>query len=102
MDFARTEYEQRVARALELMADANLDALMVTGDFTASQNYRYFSGHVPRDFQANSARPHIFVLTREGDTALCVHFFSEAPARQGWVEKIHVYTQPFGSKDVLE
>ena len=102
MDFERTEYEQRVERALELMAGADLDALMLTGDFTASQNYRYFSGHVPRDFQANSARPHIFVLTKEGATALCVHFFSEGQARQSWVENIHVYSQPFGPSDIVE
>jgi Xaa-Pro dipeptidase len=101
MEFPRSEYEQRVERALALMEEHGLDALMITGDFTASQNYRYFSGHVPRDFQANSARPHIFVLTKEGKTALCVHFFSEGPARQTWVEDIHVYTQPFGSKDLL-
>jgi Xaa-Pro dipeptidase len=101
MDFPPSEYEQRVDRALGLMEQAGLDALMVTGDFTASQNYRYFSGHVPRDFQANSARPHIFVLTKEGKAALCVHFFSEAPARQTWVEDIHVYTQPFKADDIL-
>lgn len=101
MDFPRSEYEQRVERALALMAEHELDALLVTGDFTASQNYRYFSGHVPRDFQANSARPHLFLLTKEGDAAICVHFFSEAPARQCWVEKIHVYTQPFGPQDIV-
>lgn len=101
MDFPLSEYEQRVARARDRMAEMGLDALMVTGDFTASQNYRYFTGHVPRDFQANSARPHILLLTREGGAAICVHFFSEAPAREAWVETTHVYTQPFRAADAL-
>lgn len=101
MDFAVSEYEQRSARARELMAEQGLDALMITGDFTASHNYRYFSGHVPRDYQANSARPHVFLLTREGAAAICVHFFAEAPARECWVETIHSYTQPFRHTDAL-
>lgn len=102
MDFPLDEYQRRVDRAVDLMAEYDFDALMVTGDFAASQNYRYFSGHVPRDFQANSARPHVFLLTKEKGAAICVHFFAEAPARQCWVENIHVYTQPFGHQDALE
>lgn len=102
MDFPLGEYEDRVSRAREVMAEMQLDALMITGDFSASQNYRYFTGHVPRDYQANSARPHVMVLTREGGAAICVHFFSEAPARAAWIEDIHVYTQPFRHTDALE
>ncbi len=102
MDFPVEEYQRRVERAKDLMGSYGLDALMVTGDFSASQNYRYMSGHVPRDYQANSARPHLFLLTREGGAAICVHFFSEAPARQCWVDNIHVYTQPFRHTDALE
>lgn len=101
MEFPRSEYEGRVARACDVMADMGLDALMVTGDFSASQNYRYFTGHVPRDYQANSSRPHILLLTREGGAAICVHFFSEAPAGEAWVQDIHVYTQPFRHTDAL-
>ncbi len=101
MEFPEAEYRQRVERARALMAEANLDALMATGDYTAAPNYRYFTGHVPRDYQANSARPHLFLLTRDGNAAICVHFFSEAPARECWVKSIHVYTQPFRHTDAL-
>ena len=36
MEFPRSEYEQRVERALALMEGHGVDALMITGDFTAS------------------------------------------------------------------
>ena len=101
MDFPLSEYQARVERAGALMAELGFDALLITGDFSASQNYRYFTGHTPRDYQANSARPHVLLLTREGGAAICVHFFSEAPAREAWVEQIHVYTQPFAHTDAL-
>ena len=101
MEFPLHEYEGRARRARALMAEAGLDALMVTGDYTAAPNYRYFTGHVPRDYQSNAARPHLFLLTREGEAAICVHFFSEAPARACWAKNIHVYTQPFRHTDAL-
>lgn len=102
MDFPLEEYQLRVKRAQELMEKHGYDALMVTGDLTASHNYRYFTGHMPRDYQANSARTHIFLLTKDGDCASCVNYYSEAPARQAWVENIHVYTQPYSYKDALK
>ena len=101
MEFPENEYQERVERAKSLMNEANLDALMVTGDSLYSANYRYFSGHLPRDYQANSARPHIFLLTREGATAISVIFFSESSARECWVKDIHVYAQPFRYSDAL-
>ena len=33
-----------------------LDGLMVTGDFCSAMNYRYFTGHLPRDYQQNHSR----------------------------------------------
>ncbi|MGE3619137.1 MAG: M24 family metallopeptidase [Acidimicrobiia bacterium] len=100
MDFEIQEYEQRVERARALMAERDLDALMVTGDFSYSANYRYFAGYAPRDFQANTARPHVLLLTREGGAAISVHVFAETPSRACWVPEIHVYSQPFGTADV--
>lgn len=101
MDFPESEYRARIDRAKGLMEEAGLDALMITGDYQAAQNYRYFSGHLPRDYQSNSARTHTFLLTREGGAAISVHFFSAATAEQCWVENVHVYTQPFGPDDIL-
>jgi Xaa-Pro dipeptidase len=102
MDFAEEEYRARVARAVDLMTEVGLDAIIVTGDSTSSPNYRYLSGHTPRNFQATTGRPHLLLLTREGAAALCVHFTSEATARQTWVGEVHTYTQPFGHTDALE
>lgn len=101
MDFPESEYQDRVARATSLMEENGLDALMVTGDYQAAQNYRYFSGHLPRDYQSNSARTHVFLMTREGGAAIAAHFFSGGTAQQCWVPNVHIYTQPFGPDDVL-
>jgi len=101
MEFSVGEYQQRVKRARALMAESNLDALMVSGDYLYSANYRYLTGHLPRDFQSNTARPHILLLLREGGAAISVIYFSEASARQCWIDDIHVYAQPFGYGDVL-
>ncbi|MFD1506939.1 aminopeptidase P family protein [Georgenia yuyongxinii] len=102
MDFEEQEYRARVERAKELMAEENLDAIIVTGDATSAPNYRYLSGHSPRNYQATTSRPHLLLLTREGGAAMCVHHASVVTARQGWVEEIHTYTQPFGHTDVVE
>jgi Xaa-Pro aminopeptidase len=83
------------------MHDLHMDAVLVTGDSTAAHNYRYFSGHAPRNYQATSGRPHLFLLTREGGAAVCVNVFSEATARASWVREIHTYAQPFTYKDAL-
>lgn len=99
MDFPQSEYQQRVDRALGLMKEQNLDALMVTGDYLSSHNYQYLTGHLPRDYQANSARTHIFLLTKDGGSATCVQVFSEGTARTCWVEVAHTYTQPFSWRD---
>lgn len=100
MDFEIAEYDARVDRAKALMAEAGLDALLVTGDFSYSANYRYFAGYAPRDYQANTARPHVLLLTREGGAAITVHVFAETPSRACWVPEVHVYSQPFGVGDV--
>ncbi|MCD6727090.1 MAG: Xaa-Pro peptidase family protein [Solirubrobacteraceae bacterium] len=101
MDFPENEYRSRAARAGALMEELGMDAVLVSGDSTAAHNYRYFSGHTPRNFQATSGRPHLLLLTREGGAAACVNVFSEATARLGWVPEIHTYAQPFGHRDAL-
>ena len=101
MEFPLEEYQGRVTRARALMAESNLDAIVVTGDYATSWNYRYLSGHLPRDFQSTPSRPHVLLLTREGGAALCAVHFGERQARESWVPNIHIYTQPFRVEDVL-
>ncbi len=93
----------RVGRARELMKASNLDCLMVTGDWSASPNYRYLSGHLPRDYQANFARPHIMLLTPSGDAGLVVFYLSKGNAEEtSWVEQVWEYTQPFSHQAVVD
>ena len=66
MIFSPQEFELRLSRARKLMEQEKLDAIIVTGDFSAGMNYYYLSGHLPRDYQSNFSRPHIMVLKQDG------------------------------------
>ena len=101
--FTISEYKERAVRAQKLMVEYGLDALMVTGDYSSADNYRYLSGHLPRDFQQNYARPHIMILTADGSAGL-VTFEStyEAAKKASWVDNIRNYTQPFKIEPVHE
>src|SRR5579875_1423190 len=95
-DFPIEEYRSRAERARSLMNTFGFDALMVTGDFCSAHNYRYLSGHLPRDFQANSARPHILVLPKEGEPIIVAYCLTERDAQvSSWVKDVRSYTQPF-------
>ncbi|MGH2736108.1 MAG: M24 family metallopeptidase [Actinomycetota bacterium] len=95
--FSRAELVRRADRARALMGEHGLDALMVTGDFSAGMNYYYLSGHLPRDYQLNFSRPHVMVLPREGDPFLYVYGINEQNAREtSWVEDVRPYAPPFG------
>ena len=94
--FSNAELVARSDRARTLMDKANLDALLVTGDFSAGMNYYYLSGHLPRDYQLNFSRPHVMVLPREGDAFLLVYAVNEENAREmSWVEDVNAYAPPF-------
>jgi len=99
--FEREELVARADRARELLEQANLDALIVTGDFTAGMNYYYLSGHLPRDYQLNYSRPHVMVLPRRGDPFLWVYGVNEPNARlQSWVDDVVAYAPPFSGTDL--
>lgn len=94
--FSREELMARGERARVLLDKRGLDAVLVTGDFSAGMNYYYLSGHMPRDYQLNYSRPHVMVLPREGDPFLWVYGINEENAReQSWVEDIEAYAPPF-------
>lgn len=103
VEFPESEYRARVRRAVELMGEYGLDGLMVTGDFSAAPNYRYLSGHSPRDYQLNFARPHVMLLNASGQAILVVyHVNAENAADTSWVKDIREYTQPFRSDAVVQ
>lgn len=85
------------------MEAENFDAIMVTGDLSAAMNYRYFSGHLPRDYQSNFSRPHVMILPREGKPALIAYVLNEQDAKiTSWVRNIRAYTQPFTFRPVYD
>src|SRR5918995_2358139 len=99
--FERDELERRADRARAMMQEHQLDALLVTGDFSAGMNYYYLSGHLPRDYQLNYSRPHVMVLPREGDAFLWVYGVNETNARgQSWVQDVVAYAPPFSGADL--
>lgn len=99
--FEREELLARARRARTLLEREGLDALIVTGDFSAGMNYYYLSGHLPRDYQLNYSRPHVMVLPREGDPFLFVYGVNEPNARrQSWVEDIVAYAPPFSGAEL--
>ena len=101
--FSKNEMARRVARATELMRRDGLDALMVTGDFSASMNFFYLSGHMPRDYQSNFSRPHIMILTQDGRAILLVYGVNfENAKEQSWVEDVRKYAPPFSGEALVE
>jgi Xaa-Pro dipeptidase len=100
--FSRGEYDRRITRARELMRRDGLDALIVTGDFSASMNYFYLSGHMPRDYQSNFSRPHIMILTQDGRATLVVYKVNEENAREcSWVTDVRTYAPPLSSEALI-
>jgi Xaa-Pro aminopeptidase len=94
--FGPDELRRRAARARELMAEHGLDALLVSGDFSAGGNYYYFSGHLPRDYQQNFSRPHLMVLPLDGEPFLYVYGVNVDNARDmSYVEDVVAYAPPF-------
>ena len=99
--FEPEELEGRAQRARALMDEAGVDALVVTGDFSAGLNYYYFSGHLPRDYQLNYSRPHVMVLPRDGEPFLYVYGVNAQNAvEQSWVEDVETYDPPFSGADL--
>lgn len=103
MIFSPQEFELRVSRAQKMMEKEKLDAVIVSGDFSAGMNYYYLSGHLPRDYQSNFSRPHIMVLKQDGQASLLVYNVNrENAADMSWVKDIRIYGPPFGYKALEE
>lgn len=105
MPFSLDEMLERRTRAQKLMHREKLDALVVTGDFSACMNYYYLSGHSTRDYQSNFSRPHLLVLKQDGQAALLVYNVNKENAlEESWVKDVRAYGPPFrfsALKDLL-
>ncbi len=103
MAFSKQEYAERVRRACEAMPRHGLDGIVVSGDFMAGLNYLYFTGHLPRDFQMQVGRPHIFVLNSSGDAAIiALNATASTAAADSWVADVRPYVEPFGPAVLIE
>jgi Xaa-Pro aminopeptidase len=100
-EFSDREYDRRKARLLELMSERGLEAIVLSGDWSGATNYRYVSGHSPRDYQMSYSRPHIFVMNARGEAAIAAIYFSAGQVVEtSWVENVVSYSQPF-TVDIL-
>jgi Xaa-Pro aminopeptidase len=94
--FDDAEMLTRAERARALFAERGLDALLVSGDFSAGMNYYWLSGHMPRDYQLNYSRPHVMVLPLHGAPFLYVYDVNVENARElSWVDDVVGYVPPF-------
>jgi Xaa-Pro aminopeptidase len=94
--FDAAELSGRAERARSLLEERSLDALVVSGDFSAGMNYYWLSGHLPRDFQLNYSRPHLMVLPTRGEPFLYVYDVNAENARGlSWVDDVVPYVPPF-------
>jgi Xaa-Pro dipeptidase len=99
--FDDVEMHARAERTRALLAERGLDALLVSGDFSAGMNYYWLSGHMPRDFQLNYSRPHVMVLPLRGDPFLYVYDVNVENARElSWVDEVVGYTPPFDGAEL--
>jgi len=89
-EFPRSEYEQRYAKAQELMEKGDIDVLIIT----EGKNYYYFTGHdvVGRSWRSYS-RASIALLPRAGEPIILVHEFVASDAkRETWIDDVRPYT----------
>lgn len=77
-DFSKEEFEARYAKARALMAEKNLDALLITERL----NYQYFTGHRSEQCAVDKIRSYMFILPKDGDPTLITMPFEVAQVEQ--------------------
>jgi Xaa-Pro aminopeptidase len=94
-DFPEVEYQGRYQRARKLMAEAGLDALLVS----ELNNYRYFTGHMT----PTKNRPCLFVLPVDGPATIIGATYGAGAAKQmSWVQQIAEYEVPLRAEDLRQ
>jgi Xaa-Pro aminopeptidase len=87
--FPLEEYRGRVARAQAAMADAGLDALLLTSE----PDVRYFSGFLTR-FWESPTRPWFLVVPAGGDPVAVIPSIGASLMAQTWIEDIRSWRSP--------
>jgi Xaa-Pro aminopeptidase len=73
-DFPKAEFDARYSRARAMMAEQNIDALLITERL----NYQYFSGHRSCQNPIDKIRSYMFVLPKDDEPTLITMPFEVA------------------------
>ena len=87
--FETSEFEARVAGAQAMMADASLDALLLTTE----PEIRYYTGFLTR-FWESPTRPWFFVLPAAGAPIAVIPSIGAHLMGQSWVQDIRTWAAP--------
>ncbi len=77
-DFTIEEFEARYAKTRALMAEKNLDAMLITERL----NYQYYTGHRSEQCAVDKIRSYMFILRKDGDPTLITMSFEVAQVEQ--------------------
>ena len=87
--FAQSEFEARTARAQRLMAEAELDALLLTTE----PEVRYFSGFHSQ-FWESPTRPWFLIVPAAGRPIAVIPEIGAAGMAETWIEDIRTWPAP--------
>lgn len=77
-DFPKEEFEQRFAKTRALMAEKNIDAMLITERL----NYQYYSGHRSEQCAVDKIRSYMVIIPKDGDPTLITMPFEVAQVEQ--------------------
>ncbi len=77
-DFPKQEFDDRYARARAMMAEQNIDALLITEKL----NYAYFSGHRSCQNPIDKIRSYMFILPKDDEPTLITMPFEVAQVEE--------------------
>jgi Xaa-Pro aminopeptidase len=98
-DFPRSEYEDRVRRAKEYMAEQKLDMLVLWDP----ANIRYFSGFHSLHWSAMTIQPAVYLLPLERDPVIIVpDFFSGVAQGYTYLDDIRLLRKPHITKNIRQ
>lgn len=87
--FPAQEFEQRTRRAQDRMADAGIDALLLTTEV----ELRYFSGYLTQFWQSPT-RPWFLVVPASGKPIAVIPTIGAACMGRTWIEDIRTWSSP--------
>lgn len=87
--FATDEYQDRLARAQQIMAASGLDALFLTTE----TDVRYFTGFLTR-FWESPTRPWYVIIPQSGKPIAVIPSIGAALMAKTWIEDIRTWSAP--------